>query len=98
MDIREQIATTRRVILPRSRTRAHIDRCPSCAAFETETRYQRAALALIVPVPLAVGLKSTVLGAALHGGALAAGAGAGAGGRRPAPGSRAVVPRWRALV
>ncbi|MFZ0386947.1 MAG: sigma-70 family RNA polymerase sigma factor, partial [Solirubrobacteraceae bacterium] len=79
-EIREQIATTRRVILPRSKARAHIDRCPSCAAFETETRYQRAALALIVPVPLAVGLKSTVLGAVLHSGALAAGATAGAGG------------------
>src|ERR1700689_3052497 len=76
-EIREQNATTRRGILPRSKARAHIDRCPSCAAFETETRYQRAALALIVPVPLAVGLKSTVLGAVLHSGALAAGAGAG---------------------
>src|ERR1700760_1411434 len=79
-DIREQIATTRRVILPRSRARAHIIRCPSCAAFETEMRYQRAALAGIVPVPLAVALRSAVLGAAVHGGALAAGAGAGAGG------------------
>jgi RNA polymerase sigma factor (sigma-70 family) len=79
-DIRAHIATARRVILPRSQTRAHIDRCPSCAAFEAETRYQRAVLALIVPVPLAVGLKSTVLGAVLHGGALVAGAAIGAGG------------------
>jgi RNA polymerase sigma factor (sigma-70 family) len=79
-EIRERIATTQGVILPRSMTRAHISRCPSCAGFESETRRQRAALALIIPVPLAVGLKSTVLGAVLHGGALAAGAGAGAGG------------------
>ena len=86
-EIREQIATTQGVILPRSMTRAHISRCPSCAAYESETRHQRAALALIIPVPLAIGLKSTVLGAVLHGGA-AAGAGAGAGG--------AGGGRWRA--
>ena len=30
-----------RQILPRSVTRAHIDRCPSCAAFEAEVRRQR---------------------------------------------------------
>ena len=77
-DIRQQIATTEQGILPRSMTRAHIERCASCASYERQTRRQRAALALIIPVPLAVGLKSQVLSAALHGGgALAAGAGAG---------------------
>jgi RNA polymerase sigma factor (sigma-70 family) len=80
VDIRERIAGLRDVVPTRSLTRAHIDRCPSCAAFEAETRRQRAALALILPVPLAAGLKPLVLGSALHGGAAAAGAGASAGG------------------
>ena len=80
-EIRERLATSRGTVLPRSLTRAHIDRCPSCAAFEYEVRRQRAALALILPVPLAGELKAWVLGSALHtGGTVAAGAGACAGG------------------
>ncbi|MGO9885216.1 MAG: RNA polymerase sigma factor, partial [Solirubrobacteraceae bacterium] len=76
-EIRERLATSRGRVLPRSMTRAHIDRCPSCAAFEVEVRRQRAALALILPVTLTGGLKASVLVSALRGGGtVAAGAGA----------------------
>jgi RNA polymerase sigma factor (sigma-70 family) len=84
-EIRERLATLPGKVLSRSMTRAHIDRCPSCAAFEGEVRRQRAALALILPVTLTGELKASVLGSALGGGgAVAAGAGA--------CGSGAVVP------
>jgi RNA polymerase sigma factor (sigma-70 family) len=85
VEIRERLATLHGRVLPRSMTRAHIDRCPSCAAFEDAVRRQRAALALIVPVTLTSELKASVLGSALRGGgAVAAGVGA--------CGSGAVVP------
>src|ERR1039458_1201257 len=67
-EIRERLATSRGTVLPRSMTRAHIDRCPSCASFEDEVRHQRAALALILPVALTGELKASVLGSALRGG------------------------------
>ena len=79
-EIRERLATVRGAVLPRSETRAHIDRCPSCASFESEVRGQRVALALILPVSLTGELKALVLGSALHGAALGAGAGASGGG------------------
>ena len=80
-EIRERLATLHGRVLPRSITRAHIDRCPSCASFEEEMRRQRAALALILPVALTGELKASVLGSALRGGgAAAAGAGACGGG------------------
>ena len=90
-EIRERLATSRGRVLPRSMTRAHIDRCPSCAAFEGEVRRQRAALALILPVTLTGGLKASVLGSALRaGGTVAAGAGAcGSGGGAAAAGAGA---------
>jgi RNA polymerase sigma factor (sigma-70 family) len=76
-EIRERLATLHGRVLSRSMTRAHIDRCPSCAAFEAEVRRQRGALALILPVTLTGELKALVLGSALGGGrAVAAGAGA----------------------
>ena len=77
VEIRGRLATLHGRVLPRSTVRAHIDRCPSCAAFEGEVRRQRAALALILPVTLTGGLKASVLGLALRGGGtVAAGAGA----------------------
>ncbi len=79
-DIRERLATTRGRVLPRSVARAHIDRCPGCAAFEREVRRQRAALALILPVVATSGLKASVLGSALHGGGPWAAVGATAAG------------------
>jgi RNA polymerase sigma factor (sigma-70 family) len=75
-EIRERLATVRGRILPRSMTRAHIERCPSCAAFEAEMRRQRAALALILPVIATGELKASVLGSALSGSGVAAAAGA----------------------
>ena len=77
-EIRERLATLDEKVLPRSTTRAHIDRCPSCASFEDEVRRQRAALALILPVIPAGELKGSVLGAALGGGGAAAVGGSGA--------------------
>ena len=77
VEIRGRLATLHGRVLPRSTVRAHIDRCPGCAAFEGEVRRQRAALALILPVTLTGGLKASVLGLALRGGGtVAAGAGA----------------------
>ena len=75
-EIRERLATSRGRVLPRSVARAHIDRCPGCAAFEREVRRQRAALALILPVALTSGLKASVLGSALRGGGPIAAGGA----------------------
>ncbi|MGP0051753.1 MAG: RNA polymerase sigma factor, partial [Solirubrobacteraceae bacterium] len=79
-EVREQLATVRGGILPRSVTRAHIERCAACAAFEAEVHRQRTALALIVPAFAATRLKGHVLAMALKGGAVAAAAASGSGG------------------
>jgi RNA polymerase sigma factor (sigma-70 family) len=80
-EIREQMATLEGRIPARSMLRAHIERCPGCQSFEDEVHLQRAALALILPVPLTVELKSWILGSAFHGTrAVAAGVGACGGG------------------
>src|ERR1019366_6452331 len=80
-EIRERLSTLRGRALPRSMTRAHIDRCPSCAAFEHDVRRQRTALALILPVTLTGGFKASVLASVLGGGgSVAVGAGAGGSG------------------
>jgi RNA polymerase sigma factor (sigma-70 family) len=79
-EVREHLATVRERILPRSTTRAHIDRCPSCAAYEAEVRRQRAAFALLVPVAAAGQLKASVLASALGGGGRVAAAALGASG------------------
>ena len=90
-EVRERLATVRGKILARSTTRAHIDRCPSCNAFEHEVRRQRAALALILPVGLVGELKAAVLGVVFTGGGgtVAAGAGASGGGGIVAAGAGA---------
>ena len=67
-EVRERLSTVRGKILPRSMIRAHIDRCPACAAFESEVRHQRVALSVILPVALAPALKATVLGSVFGGG------------------------------
>ena len=79
-EVRELLATVRGKVLPRSMTRAHIDRCPGCAAFENNVRSQRASLALILPVTLTAKLKAAVLASAFSGGKGVAAAGAGASG------------------
>jgi RNA polymerase sigma factor (sigma-70 family) len=81
VDVREQLASVLGTLPSRGMARAHIDRCPGCAAFEHEVRGQRSALAAILPVAPTVGLKTSVLGFALGGGGGAAAlTGAGAGG------------------
>ena len=95
-EVRERLATDRGRILPRSMTRAHIDRCPACAAYEAEVGRQRAAFALLVPVAAAGKLKASVLSSALGGGggvatpALSAGGGGAAAG-----GGGDAGRRWR---
>jgi RNA polymerase sigma factor (sigma-70 family) len=49
-EIRERLATLHGRVLPRSATRAHIDRCPSCAAFEGQVRRQAGVLVRAAPV------------------------------------------------
>ncbi|MGH2907828.1 MAG: RNA polymerase sigma factor, partial [Solirubrobacteraceae bacterium] len=65
-EIREEIASVPGRIPSRGMLRTHIERCPSCALYEAETRRQRAALALILPVPVLAGLRAAVLGAIAH--------------------------------
>ena len=89
---RELIANVRGKILPRSRTRAHIERCPGCAAFEDEVRSQRSVLALVLPVVAAAELKASVLMSALGaGGAARAVGAAGAAGGAGAAGLVAAI-------
>jgi RNA polymerase sigma factor (sigma-70 family) len=79
VDVREQLASVVGALPSRGMARAHVDRCPGCAAFEHEVRRQRSALAAILPVVPTMGLKASVLGFALGGGggaALTAGGGA----------------------
>ena len=90
-EVRELLATVRGKVLPRSMTRAHIDRCASCKAFEHEVRRQRAALALILPVGLVGELKASVLSVALTGGSGSAAGGIGASGGGPAGAGSAAV-------
>jgi RNA polymerase sigma factor (sigma-70 family) len=75
LEVREQLATARGAALKRAALRRHVARCEGCAQFETEVRAQRAAMALLLPVVPAAGLKAAVLGAA----GISAGAGAGGG-------------------
>jgi RNA polymerase sigma factor (sigma-70 family) len=76
VEIREQLATARGAAFKRAALRRHVARCEGCAEFETEVRRQRSAMALLLPVVPAAGLKAAVLGAA----GIGASAGAGAGG------------------
>ena len=89
VEIREQLATARGAALKRAALRRHVARCEGCAEFETEVRRQRAAMAMLLPVVPAAGLKSAVLGAA---GSARAGRGrrglAGRARRREGPGGQ----------
>jgi RNA polymerase sigma factor (sigma-70 family) len=81
VDVREELASLVGALPARGMARAHVDRCPGCAAFEHDVRRQRRALAIILPVAPTVGLKGSVLGFVLGGGGGAAAlTGAGAGG------------------
>jgi RNA polymerase sigma factor (sigma-70 family) len=81
-EIREQLAALDGRPPRRSTMRAHVDRCPSCAAYHRAVGRQRAALAIVLPVAPSLGLKSAVLASVVAGGsgaAVAGGSGAAAG-------------------
>jgi RNA polymerase sigma factor (sigma-70 family) len=79
-EVREQLATARGGALRRGGLRRHVEQCSGCAEYAAEVRRQRAALAIVLPVAPAVGIKAALLGSALGGsGAAAAGAGSATG-------------------
>ena len=79
-EIREQIATLRGGALRRTALRRHLRGCPGCREFRDEVRRQRSAMAVLLPVVPAAGLKNAVLtGAGLSAGSAGSTAGAGAG-------------------
>jgi RNA polymerase sigma factor (sigma-70 family) len=77
-DVREQLATLRGGALLRGSLRRHVRHCDGCRAYRDATRKQREALALLLPVIPAAGLKAATMSAALGGGAGAAAGGAAA--------------------
>jgi RNA polymerase sigma factor (sigma-70 family) len=76
-EVREQLATLTGSALRRRSIRRHVEQCPGCAGYEAEVRGQRAALAIVLPVVPAAGLKATVLGSVLGGSGVAAAGGGG---------------------
>jgi RNA polymerase sigma factor (sigma-70 family) len=79
-EIREQLATLRGGALRRTALRRHLRGCPGCRDFRDEVRRQRSAMAVLLPVVPAAGLKNAVLtGVGLSAGSAGSGAGAGAG-------------------
>jgi RNA polymerase sigma factor (sigma-70 family) len=72
-EIREQLATLHGGALRRSILHRHLHECAGCRAFRKELRSRRRALALLLPVHPALGLRRAVLGALF-------GSGGGAGG------------------
>ena len=76
--VREQIATLSGGALGRGTLRRHVEQCAGCAEYEVAVRRQRAALAFVLPVAPAEGLRAAVLGSALGGSGAAAVAGVGA--------------------
>lgn len=73
-EVREQLATLRGGALLRGPLRRHVRNCEGCRAFRDQTRKQREALALLLPVIPTAGLKAATMSAALGGGAAAGGA------------------------
>src|SRR2546430_12726517 len=56
-DIREQLATLRGGALRRTALRRHLRGCAGCREFRDEVRRQRSAMAVLLPVVPAAGLK-----------------------------------------
>ena len=75
-EVREQLATLRGGALLRGPLRRHVRNCDGCRAFRDQSRKQREALALLLPVIPTAGLKATTMSAALGGGAAVGGAAA----------------------
>ena len=79
-EIREQLATLRGGALRRTALRRHLRGCAGCREFRDEVRRQRSAMAVLLPVVPAAGLKNAVLaGAGLSASGAGSGAGAGVG-------------------
>ena len=93
-EIREEIAAARGHDLLRSHLRRHVRVCPDCRTFVDDTRRQRAALALALPVLPTVGLKASTLSAVAAG---TAGAAAGPAGGGVAGGLSGLVGKGIAL-
>jgi RNA polymerase sigma factor (sigma-70 family) len=92
--VREQLATLTGSALRRGSIRRHVEQCPGCAEYEAEVRRQRAALAVVLPVAPAAGLKAAVLGSALGGaGVAASGAATGAVGGLAALGAKGLATK-----
>ena len=91
-EIREQIATLRGGALRRTALRRHLRGCSGCREFRDEVRRQRSAMAVLLPVVPAAGLKNAVLtGAGLSAGGAGSTAGAGAAGMGVAGAKLAVL-------
>jgi RNA polymerase sigma factor (sigma-70 family) len=92
--VREQLASLTGSALRRGSIRRHVEQCPGCAEYEAEVRRQRAALAIVLPVAPAAGLKAAVLGSALGGaGVAASGAATGAAGGIAALGANGLATK-----
>jgi RNA polymerase sigma factor (sigma-70 family) len=78
--IREQLATLSGGSLLRGSLRRHVRGCEGCRAFRDQTRHQRQAMAILLPVIPAAGLKSATMSAAFGGATHAAGGAAAAAG------------------
>jgi RNA polymerase sigma factor (sigma-70 family) len=76
--IREQLATLSGGSLLRGSLRRHVRGCEGCRAFRDQTRHQRQAMAILLPVIPAAGLKTATMSAAFGAGAHAAGGAAAA--------------------
>ena len=76
--IREELATLRGGSLRRTHLRRHLKHCAGCREFRAEVDRQRRAMAVVLPVLPALGLKESALAAAFGGGMAAKGAAGGA--------------------
>ena len=77
-EIRQQIATVPGAASRGGPLRRHVEQCAGCAEYAIEVRHQRAALAAVLPVVPASGLKSSVLASSVGGSSAGVAAGGGA--------------------
>jgi RNA polymerase sigma factor (sigma-70 family) len=71
--VREQLATLSGGSLLRGSLRRHVRTCDGCRAYRDQTRKQKEALALLLPVIPTAGLKAATMSAAVGGAAVSAG-------------------------
>lgn len=77
-EIRQQIAIVPGAAGRGGPLRRHVEQCVGCAEYAIEVRHQRAALAAVLPVVPASGLKSSVLASTVGGSSAGVAAGGGA--------------------